>query len=463
MVDLKKYTNDIIKTLQELVQIKTVLDTSVPNGPFGQGNKECLEKTLSICQKLGFKVVNLDGYCGYAEIGEGEELVGIIGHLDVVPEGEGWQYPPYSGALINDEIWGRGTIDDKGPVVISIYAIKALMDSGFKFNKRVRLIFGCNEESGSLCMEHYLKVAEPISYGVSPDASFPVIFAEKTINNISLKGKASNNGNIALTYLDAGIVINAVPDKCVFKLTYKCNNCKEKAINSIASVLNENHIKFDFVDKNNELTYTVYGKAAHGSTPHLGLNAGSYAILALKDVSENEFIKFYNECLGTSVNGEKLGCFIEDEYGPIAVNVGLIHYENEEYEIKINSRLPFNTTTEKMVQQINKVIEPYNVTLTLLSTSNGFKIDPNSIMIKSLVEAYQEVTKDYQSKPICCAGGTYAREFKNCVAFGPEMEGYGEMIIHQPNERIKISAIETIMEIYYKAYKSLIEKVTFKK
>ena len=140
----------------------------------------------------------------------------------------------------------------------------------------------------------------------------------------------------------------------------------------------------------------------------------------------------------------------------------MIHYENDTFEIKINSRLPFNITTKIMLQKIEETIKPYEVSLTLLSTSNGFKIDPNSTMIKTLVQSYQDVTKDYQSQPICCAGGTYAREFKNCVAFGPEMEGYGEMIIHQPNERITFEAIEAIFKIYFQAYKNLITKVTFK-
>ena len=463
-VDLSKYTNDIIKTLQELIQIKTVLDTPVEGGPFGQGNKDCLEKTLSVCEKLGFKVKNLDGYCGYAEIGEGDELVGIIGHLDVVPEGDGWKYPPYSGMIVDGEMWGRGTWDDKGPVVISIYAIKALMDSGFKFNKRVRLIFGCNEESGSLCMEHYLKVDEPISYGVSPDASFPVIFAEKTINNIEITGNSKDEGSISLTYFDAGIVINAVPDKCVFKLAYKCNNCKANAINTIEKALAEKNIKFEYSDDNNTLTYTVFGKAAHGSIPHMGINAASYAIYALKDIVKNDFIKLYSECIGLDVHGESFGCFASDEYGPLAMNVGLVHYEDNKFSIRINSRLPFNTNTDKMMNQINETMRKYSfASVKLLSSSKGFKVDKDSKMIKSLVNAYQEVTKDYQTAPICSAGGTYAREFSNCVAFGPEMEGYGEVIIHQPNERIQIRAIEDIMKIYYKAYADLIEKVTFKK
>lgn len=462
-MNLDKYVTDIVSNLAKLIQIKTVLDTPVENGPFGLGNKICLEETLKLCEELGFKVKNLDGYCGYAEIGQGEEIVGIIGHLDVVPEGEGWIYPPYSGKIVDGELWGRGTWDDKGPVVISIYAIKALMDSGFKFNKRVRLIFGCNEESGSLCMKHYLEVDEPISYGVSPDASFPVIFAEKTINSIEIKGTSAQKGSVLLTYLDSGIVINAVPDKCVFKLLLINQENKQEITNKLKERFDSNNIKFSFKEERNELVYTVHGKAAHGSVPFMGINAASYAIDALKEVVNNDFINFYSEVIGLEVNGKSLGCYAKDEYGDIAVNVGLVHYEDDNFSIKINSRLPFNTNTKKMIDQINETISKYGfVKMTLLSQADGFMVDKDSIMIKSLVNAYQEVTKDYESKPICSAGGTYAREFNNCVAFGPEMEGYGEIIIHQPNERIQIRAIQDILKIYVKAYADLIEKVSFK-
>lgn len=459
-MELNKYMVSLVKDIQKVIKIKTVQDTPVEGGPFGKGNKECLETVLKMCKDMGFKVKNLDGYCGYAEVGSGDELVGIIGHLDVVPEGEGWEYPPYSAKIVNEEIWGRGTWDDKGPTIISIYAIKALMDSGFKFNKRVRLIFGCNEESGSLCMEHYLKVDEPISYGVSPDANFPVIFGEKTINNIFLEGTAKNNGKVKLTYLDGGIVINAVPDKCNFKL--ECED-KENVKTSIKNALDSLNIKFEVKEQGNELSYLVFGKACHGSIPQYGINAISYAIKALANVVDNDFVKFYDKYIGLSVNGSNIGCYACDEYGDLAFNVGIVHYENDEFVIKVNSRLPFNTNNEKMFEQISETIknEKY-VKAVFKGGSTGFIMDKESLMIKSLVKAYQEVTGDTKSEPICCAGGTYAREFKNCVAFGPEMEGYDGQFIHQPNERIPLKAVEDLLKIYTKAYADLIEKVSFK-
>ena len=456
------YIKNIIDSLQEIIQIKTVQDSPVEGGPFGIGNKMCLEKVLSLCDSLGFKTKNLDGYCGYAEIGNGDEIVGIIGHLDVVPEGEGWKYPAYSGMIVDGEMWGRGTWDDKGPVMISIYAIKALMDEGFKFNKKVRLIFGCNEESGSRCVEHYLKVEGDISYGVSPDSAFPVIFGEKTINGILISGNSINYDDVKLVSLDGGIVVNAVPDICRYELSYENEEKINDVIKKIIKYYKENNIDSGYKKENGIVKFEVHGKACHGSVPQYGINAISYAIEGLSKAINNSFVNFYSSCIGTYVHGEKMGCFAEDEYGKIAVNIGIAKMENGKFNIAINSRLPFNTNSKLMVDQIKETIKDYDVEVKLLSDSKGFIIDKDSTMIKSLVEAYQKVTHDYESKPICSAGGTYAREFNNCVAFGPEMKGYGEIIIHQPNERIQLRAIEDIFKIYKSAYKDLIEKVSFK-
>ncbi len=460
---VEKYLPQIIETIQKSVQIKTVLADAVPGGPFGQGNKDCLEYVLSVAESLGFRTVNLDGYCGYAEVGEGEEILGIIGHLDVVPEGDGWKHPAYSGALVDDEIWGRGTIDDKGPIIISMFAVKALMDEGVKFDKRIRIIFGCNEETGSKCMEHYLEIGENISYGVTPDSNFPVIFAERTINNIFLSGKAESKGKVKLEKLDGGIVINAVPDVCEFTLS-ATGLGSGRALTQATAKISERIAQMEGITSTmkqksvlgimGKATFEVRGKAAHGSVPHNGVNAVSHAITAMDGVIEDEFVEFYNKAIGTDYNGQKLGCYAEDEYGKIAVNVGLCHYENGKFEVRINSRLPFTTDTPTMVEQIKNTIGD-NVKVELKSTADGFKMDENSKMIKALMKAYSQVTGDTESKPICSAGGTYAREFKNGVAFGPEMNGYGEMIIHEPNERISLKAIEAIFDIYFQAYRDL--------
>ena len=173
---------DIIKATQELIQIPSVESAPQEGVPFGTGIRECLDKTLELGSRLGFKTENFDGYAGHIEYGEGEEIVGILVHVDVVPEGSGWNHQPYGGEISEGKLYGRGVIDDKGPAVAAIYGLKAVADSGVKFKKRVRIIVGCDEESGRwACMKHYFKHAEMPVCGFSPDADFPIINSEMGI------------------------------------------------------------------------------------------------------------------------------------------------------------------------------------------------------------------------------------------------------------------------------------------
>ena len=200
-------TEEMLTNLGRLVAIDSQLGTPTEGKPFGEGPAKALEEGLKIAQELGFKTVNLDNYCGYAEMGEGDEIVGIAGHLDIVPVGGDWSYDPFKLTREGDYVYGRGTTDDKGPVLEALYAMKLLRDSGVKLNKRVRLIMGCNEETGSKCMEHYNEVAEELSCGFTPDASFPCIHGEKGLLQMMAYSK-----NTKIISADGGFVFNAVCD-----------------------------------------------------------------------------------------------------------------------------------------------------------------------------------------------------------------------------------------------------------
>ena len=456
----EKYRDQMIKNIQEVVKIRSVIDTPVENGPFGKGNKQALEFVLNLCKDLGFEVCNLDGYCGYAQVGKGEEIFAIITHLDVVPEGEGWDYEPYEAKIVDGYLYGRGVWDDKGPAIISIYALKALMDSNFQFKKRIRLIFGCNEESGSQCVEHYLKKEGQISYGFTPDADFPVIFAEKDINHFKIKGKAINENNVKLLKFNAGVADNAVPGKATFILEDSEN--LEINIQKITNYLKENNIDYSYKINQNQVKIEVIGKSAHGSVPFEGINAASYALVALSKTNiKNYFVEMYAKYINTEYNGKSLNCFAHDQYGDIAVNVGIVNYENNYFEIVINSRLPFNYNTKKQIDSIKETLKNYPVEVILESESKGFHIPENSLLIQNLLRAYQEESNDYESKPICIAGGTYAREFKNCVGFGPSLPSSPVENMHGANERLKLSLLEPIFMIYYKAIAYLHDNITF--
>ena len=275
---IENLKDEMIKETQKLIQIPSVLSKSNnPSHPFGKNVNKALEYTLDLGKRLGFKTKNIDGYCGYIEFGEGAELIGIVGHLDVVPEGENWTYPPFSGTIVNNKIFGRGAIDDKGPVISSLYAMKTIMYN-CKINKRVRLILGLNEENNWKCINYYKEHEEIPNIGFSPDADFPCIYAEKSILTSYLKMDYFDysNKNIIITNIDCNNnALNVVPKICSVALKINPNAIIiNEFIENIKSVITKHHFEIDIYKIDNEnLKLTSHGVQAHSAHPDLGINA----------------------------------------------------------------------------------------------------------------------------------------------------------------------------------------------
>ena len=172
---MEKYFNDIVRSTSEILQFDSSLKEGTSEYPFGKETADCLAYYLNLANEMGFETKNYDNYVGEVIFGEGKEFA-ILAHLDVVPAGNGWKYPPFGGVINDDiseggvegmKIWGRGAMDDKGPAVACLYALKALKDQGFSLRRKIKLIVGCNEECGWKCIEHYNKVAKMPNFGFS--------------------------------------------------------------------------------------------------------------------------------------------------------------------------------------------------------------------------------------------------------------------------------------------------------
>lgn len=168
-----------IDSILEIVRIDSVEGAAAEDAPFGEGVKKALSCALSISRGLGFETVNLDNYIGYAQYGRGEDYVCAIGHVDVVPVGEGWKQPPFSGYVENGTIYSRGVLDNKGPVMACLYGLAALKNLGLELKHPVRIIFGCDEESGFEDLKYYLTKEKPPVYGFTPDCKYPVVYSER--------------------------------------------------------------------------------------------------------------------------------------------------------------------------------------------------------------------------------------------------------------------------------------------
>ena len=450
--------DNIIATTQELIRIKSVQDTPKDGKPFGEGVNKALEATLEIANNMGFETGNIDGYAGYAEMGQGDEMLGILCHLDVVPEGSNWTYPPYAAEIHDDKIYGRGSIDDKGPAVAALYAMKAVKDSDITLNKRVRIIFGTNEESGWGGMDYYLENAEVPDLGFSPDAEFPVIHAEKGILIFKLKEEfenVDNNGNVRVKSIKGGNAPNMVPDHCEAELEGDYQEIKEK--------LNEFLTKYDYdmsLEKNDNLVLLKSeGVSAHGSMPADGQNAISQLMtfLGTLDLGEDDianFISFYNHKIGMEYYGESIGCGFEDEVsGKLIFNVGVIDLSAEKGEITINIRYPVTNNAETVYNGIKEKLDD-SIEIEETQAKDPLYVEKDDPLVKNLMEVYRDIVGDEDSEPIAIGGGTYARAIEKAVAFGPLFPGQVELA-HQKDEYIGITELIQNAKIYAGAVAAL--------
>lgn len=459
-MDFKRYIDalkdDLIKSTQETIRIKSVEETELPGMPFGKGNHKALNHFLELGESMGFKSLNLDGYAGHLEMGDGEETVGILAHLDVVPEGDGWTYPPYGGEIHDKKLYGRGTTDDKGPAMAALYAMKAIKDSGVNLKRKVRLILGLNEESGWRCMEHYFSKIEHPDMAFTPDAEFPVIHGEKGIIVFSLKFKLhqSEDCDVFLKELKGGTAPNMVPDSAKAVLSVKDRDLFKASFDIIVA---EKNLPITLASSGDDIVIDAKGISAHGSTPEKGENAITHLMTFLGTVygggcSMCSFIRIYNERLAHKHHGEGIGCGLEDDVsGKLNFNVGMIELKANEIVLTINVRYPIKSTSQEVYAGIRDNLKDTPIQLVEgKSDSKPLYVPVDNFLVETLMKVYQEHTGDMESKPITIGGGTYARATKNAVAFGPMFPGQPD-IAHQKDEYIAIEHLVDIAEIYSKA------------
>ena len=455
---VKTNENNIISTVSDLISFKSVsVETGNKDYPFGEECKKALEYVLNLGEKMGFRTKNIDGYCGYIEFGEGEELVGIIGHLDVVPADieDEWTKDPFVADIRDGKLFGRGSIDDKGPVVASLYAMKYVADN-LRINKRVRLILGLNEEKDWKCINRYKETEETPTIGFSPDADFPAIYAEKGILSLEIDNKFSLDGFEILDMDTNGNAINVVPKFASIKIKYIGSG-------KVPNFAEEENIKvIDVGDK----TYKIeaYGVASHAAFPSNGKNAITILFkyllnniksdylqtlmhLGIFEIESPEFLSRQDIAYATEFNEVSV---VQDESGILTSNIADIKYEDEILKIKLNLRVPVKTSLDNIILQYKKLSNVFDgLEIKVLGRQEPLYVDPESFLVKKLVNVYNKATCT-KKRAIAIGGGTYARAFENCIAYGATMPGEVDMC-HQVDEFIKLDNLFLSCKIYCEA------------
>ena len=406
---------EFLKDLKTLISINSINGNCgevSEKAPLGKGINDAIEAFLEIGKRFGFKTKNLDGYCGFIEMGEGEELLGILAHTDTVDTGDGWSFPPLECTIAEDGVYGRGVIDNKGPALLALYCMKAVSESGLSLGKRVRLIIGGDEEAGSWhCLNRYKKTEESPAIAFSPDADYPVVFGEKGLLRVRIYGEENNiSPDFKCT---GGSVINVVPDEA-------------RA----------------FID-GKELF--AKGKAAHGSTPEKGENA----ILKLgKEISalypDSSFAK-----LLTLTTAASLGIDLSDEDTKTSVNPSVVEADSKECSLSYDIRYPITANGEEVIESIKKAAEEKGFTADIFFHESPLYVPRSSHLVKTLSKIYSDRTGD-MSEPVAIGGGTYAKAFPNCVAFGAMLPDEPETM-HSPDEFWSFRSMEINFDIISEA------------
>ncbi len=458
---IEENRDNILNLLKELIAIPSVKSNAEKNMPFGKECADVLEKTLDYCACLGMKTKNADNFCGWAEIGSGEKIIGIMCHLDVVPAGEGWNTDPFCAVFTEEEVFGRGAIDDKGPCTAAIYAVAAIKESFENIPVRIRLIFGCDEESGWGCMDRYLETEELPEIAFTPDAEYPVIYAEKGIAHYSVE-TSLYDGDFQL-YVDGGMRANMVPAKA--HATVIGN------IDSLFAKLNDYDVhkhNLEFEAKGNKLDIYSYGLGAHGSTPEKGVNA-FFELFTFIDYlslgsSQGKFAKDFVRLFNGKTDGSGLNLNISDEIsGNLSLNVGMCfigkndvfpEMDNSSCKTVIDIRFPVTYEIDRISATLDGAL-PSDWESNLLHYQQPLNMPKDCPLVKTLTEVYTEYTKK-DGSPIAIGGGTYARALPGkAVAFGVQFPNREDKA-HQPNESVYINDLILSGKMFACAIKKLI-------
>lgn len=449
------YRDELIANIQKWVSVPSVKGAPAgENAPFGEQTRRMLDMALEDARSFGFEVRDIDGYAGDVSFGEGPETMGMLAHLDVVPAGDGWEHAPWGGEVDNGRIYGRGTTDDKGPALCALYAMRAVKEAGIPMKDGVRLILGCDEETGMSDMQYYASKMKMPDYGFSPDAEFPVINIEKGGMNVLLSkvtgGEA--HASIPVYSLYAGERPNVVPAEAKAVIGLGAMRLQDLAdrLADIEAAHEGFRLTCDEIP-DNRAEIVATGVNAHGAMPHLGVNAAGMLLIALKELGagggSKEAIAMLADVIGMETTGEKLGIACADELsGALTCNLGILRYDGNEISAHLDCRYPICGDEALMLGSAVKAVAPAGLSVRLIGSHEPLYVPANHKIVKGLLKVYHEVT-GLEAYTIAIGGGTYSRMMPNTVAFGVCFPGDMDLC-HVADEYIDIEKMMLGVKIF---------------
>lgn len=461
--EVAKRQDDLIADLKSLLAINSERDDSQVDEkhPFGPGPVKALEHFLEMAERDGFATRNIDNYAGDFEFGQGDEVLGIFAHLDVVPAGSGWETDPYNPVIKDGRLYARGSSDDKGPTIACYYALKIIKDLGLPVSKKVRFIVGTDEESGWGDMDYYFAnngLKNP-DFGFSPDAEFPIINGEKGNITEYLHFSGANSGTFTLHSFKGGLRENMVPESAT--ATFTSDISLDELQESLGTFANEYQLATKISQSDRLFTVTIIGKSAHGSTPEEGINGATYLAKFLSSYDfqgvAKDYLTIAGHILHDDFSGEKLGVAYTDvKMGALSMNAGVFAFDHhsEDNTIALNFRYPKGTEAETIKETLENLKGITKVTLSPHEHTPHY-VPADDPLVATLLSVYEKHT-GLKGHEQVIGGGTFGRLLERGVAFGAMFPGYTNTM-HQANEFADVEDLYRASAIYAEAIYELIK------
>lgn len=452
------WRDELIETIRRWVAIDSQADESAPapNAPFGPAVREMLDLALADAKGMGFETEDVDGYAGVVRLGGGEQTMGILAHLDVVPAGEGWTHAPFGGEVAEGKLFGRGTVDDKGPAAAALYAMRAVREAGVSLRDGVQLILGCDEENGMADMRYYREHRKAPDYAFSPDAEFPLINIEKGGLHVTLcaPGGEEEEARIPVYSLHAGERVNVVPGTATAEV-----GTRQVSVQEMNALFAEKGLKVQATElKNGRARLEATGVGAHASMPHLGVNAAGMLLIALRELGAGggsaQAIAALADKLGLEGSGRSLGIEMSDEKsGELTCNLGLLRYDGCELCAHLDIRYPLCANETDLCGRMVHALTGTPISVSREGGHPVHYVPEEHKVVKGLLEVYHDLT-GLPARPIAIGGGTYSQTMPNTVAFGINFPGDADPC-HMPDEYVEIDKLMLSVKIMAHAIEKL--------
>ena len=420
---IAEHKQEFLDELVAMTRIPSVsrADLAQENAPFGPDCQRMLDHALARGRAYGFDVQDYDGYAGAIMLGDSNHALGIVGHLDVVPVGDGWTYPPFGATYLpeHDAVVGRGADDNKGPV------LRMLRDFGYPLKHGVTLLLGCSEETGMNDMKYLLQTGVTLpKTSLVPDSGFPVNYGQK--GSVTAQIEAECEGN--LLALSAGTVRNIVPDHAEAVL-----NMPETEVKRRLAPLREELLRCIQTEAMHEGTRIIAkGKPAHAAFPEGGINAihllcSALTQAALLEGSCSDAVRelmlltedAYGICEGAA--------FEDEESGKLTLVYGVAKLAGGKLSVSVDCRYPIHCDEPWLTATLHADWKRRGYRVTHLSASKPYYIPKTDPRIQGLQALFDEIT-GLQTEPFTMGGGTYSRVLPNAISFGAGMPGYWEKV-----------------------------------